>query len=310
MFRSWTLIGGIAAACSIVAALAGQQGAPDDPGIFRSGSSIVSVFATVVTSDNRLVTDLTQDDFEILEDGKPQPIVVFSNEPQPISVVVMLDTSGSMTANIKLLKEAAEQFVLRLLPADKAKVGVFHDRIEYSAAFTSDRDSLIAEIRDFGFGNGTRLNDALAISLDELYGLEGRRVALVFTDGQDTSSRANFRTIVDRARLEDVMVYSIGLESEYFDGTRMVRSRPEGALRRLAEETGGGYFELTRTSDLSRTFTRVAQELHSQYVLGFEALRADGRVHTLAVRLKRPGLTARARRSYVAAQPAARQEPR
>jgi Ca-activated chloride channel family protein len=260
------------------------------------------VFATVVATDNRLVTDLTQEDFEILEDGKPQPIVVFSNEPQPISVVVMLDTSGSMTANIKLLKEAAEQFVLRLMPGDKAKVGAFNDRIEYSAQFTNNRDSLIGEIRELGFGNGTRLNDSLGISLDELNGLEGRRVVLVFTDGQDTSSRTSFRTIVDRARLEEVMVYAIGLESEYFDGTRMVRSRPEGALRRLAEETGGGYFELTRTSDLSRTFTRVAQELHSQYALGFEALRFDGRVHTLAIRLKRPGLTARARRSYVAPQ--------
>jgi Ca-activated chloride channel family protein len=213
----------------------------------------------------------------------------------------MLDTSGSMTANIKLLKEAAEQFVLRLLPEDRAKVGAFNDRIEYSERFTSNRDSLVTEVRDLGFGNGTRLNDALAISFDELRGLEGRRVVLVFTDGQDTSSRVGFRTVVDRARAEEVMVYAIGLESEYFDGTRMVRSRPEGGLRRLAEETGGGYFELTRTSELSSTFTRVAQELHSQYALGFEAMRFDGRVHTLSVRVKRPGHTVRARRSYVAA---------
>lgn len=96
------------------------------------------------------------------------------------------------------------------------------------------------------------------------------------------------------------MAYAIGLQSEYFDGTRMVRSRPDGSLKRLAEETGGGYFELRRSSDLAPTFTRVAQELHSQYVLGFEADRLDGRVHRLTVKLKTPGMTARARRSYVA----------
>lgn len=293
-------LAGLGAGFVTVAVVFAQQGAPDQPAVFRSGSAIVSVFATVLTSDNRLVTDLTKEEFEILDDGKPQPLVVFANEPQPISVMVMLDTSGSMTASIKLLKEAAEQFALRLLPEDQAKVGAFNDRVEYSAQFTSDRDSLISEIRDLRFGNGTRLNDALAISLDDLKGLDGRRVILIFSDGQDTSSRASFRSILDRARAEEVMVYAIGLESQYFDGRRMVRSRPDRGLKRLAEETGGGYFELTKSSDLSRTFTRVAQELHSQYVLGFEATQFDGRLHSLTVRLKRPGLTARARRNYLA----------
>ncbi len=96
------------------------------------------------------------------------------------------------------------------------------------------------------------------------------------------------------------MVYAIGFESEYFNGASMVRSRPDRGLKRLAEETGGGYFELQKTSDLGPTFTRVAQELHSQYVLGFDAKQLDGKVHKLTVTLKQPGMTARARRSYVA----------
>jgi VWFA-related protein len=81
----------------------------------------------------------------------------------------------------------------------------------------------------------------------------------------------------------------------------MIRSKPDGGLRKVAEETGGGYFELTKSADLAPTFTRVAQELHSQYVIGFAPSQLDGRVHKLAVRLKQPGLTARARRSYQAA---------
>jgi Ca-activated chloride channel family protein len=106
---------------------------------------------------------------------------------------------------------------------------------------------------------------------------------------------------MDRARNSDVMVYAIGLEGEYFDGQRRVRTRPDGGLQRLAEETGGGFFLLRRTAELAPTFTRVAQELHSQYVLGFEAPLLDGKVHRVNVRMKQPGMTARTRRSYVAA---------
>ena len=98
------------------------------------------------------------------------------------------------------------------------------------------------------------------------------------------------------------MIYAIGLQSEMFDGARTVRSKPDGGLRRLADETGGGYFELKKTSELGPTFSRVAQELHSQYALGFEATQLDGKVHKLTVRMKQPGMTARARKSYLAAK--------
>ena len=115
----------------------------------------------------------------MLDNDKPQPLMVFENEARPITVVVMLDTSGSMTANLKLLREAAEQFLIRLLPEDKAKVGAFNDKIELSGHFTHDRDELIAEVRGLDYGNGTRLFDAAAMSLDELAGIEGRRVMVL-----------------------------------------------------------------------------------------------------------------------------------
>ena len=92
---------------------------------------------------------------------------------------------------------------------------------------------------------------------------------LVFTDGDDNSSKKSSGAVMERARLEEVMVYSIGLENEYFNGQQRVRSSPDRNLRKLSEETGGGFFLLKKKDDLGPTFTRVAQELHSQYVLGF-----------------------------------------
>jgi Ca-activated chloride channel family protein len=288
----------LAAAALIIEPLAAGPKAQEP--LFRATAATVSLFATVTDAEKRLVPDLVRDDFQIFDNNKPQALTVFDNQPRPITVVVMLDTSASMTNNLERLRDAAEQFVIRILPEDRGKVGAFNDKIEVSADFTSDRDRLISEIRNLDFGNETRLWDAVAISLDELRGVEGRRVVLVFTDGDDTSSRTSLGDVTDRARSEEVMVYAIGFESEYFNGVSMVRSRPDRGLRRLAEETGGGYFELKRSSDLGPTFSRVAQELHSQYVLGFEAAQLDGKVHRLEVKMRQPGMTARARRSYVA----------
>ena len=268
---------------------------------FKSGTQVVSIFVTVQDAQKRLVPALTQSDFEVFDNDKPQPITYFDNSVHPITCVAMLDTSGSMTLTINLLRQAAEQFVIRLLPDDKARVGAFNDKIQFAGRFTNNRDELVGAIKDLDYGNGTRLWDAVGASLDELKGIEGRRVVLVFTDGDDTESKIGLGNVVERARAEDVMVYAIGLESNYFNGQRMVRSKPDRGLRRIADETGGGYFELEKTADLAPTFTHVAYELHSQYVIGFTPTQLDGRVHKLTVKMKQPGMTARARRSYLAA---------
>jgi len=286
-----------ASSAALSAALAAQQ--PPGP-TFKSGTQVVSLFVTVADAQKRLVPDLTKEDFDVFDNEKPQPLTYFDNSIHPINVVVMLDTSGSMTLSIDLLKRAAEQFLIRLLPDDKAKVGAFNDKVQISSRFTNNRDQLISSTMDLDYGNGTRLWDAIGLSLDELKSVEGRRVILVFTDGDDTASKVGLGTVIDRARAEEVMVYAIGLESEYFNGQRMVRSKPDGGLRKIADETGGGYFELKKTSDLAPTFTKVASELHSQYVIGFTPTQLDNRVHKLMVKMKAAGLTARARRSYVA----------
>jgi Ca-activated chloride channel family protein len=272
-----------------------------DQPVFRSSVRTVPIYATVVDSSGRLVPDLERTDFSILDNGKPADVSLFSNDSQPFSAVVMLDTSASMTANLKLLNRAAEQFLLRLLPVDRAQVGAFNDKIQLSGTFTNNRDELIGALNDLYFGNPTRLNDGIGAGLDALKGLDGRRVVLVFTDGEDTASRTSFKTVLERARDEEVMVYSIGLESEYFNGQRVVRSKPSRDLRKISDETGGGYFELVKTADLAPTFTRVAQELRSQYLIGFAPAALDGKVHKLDVKVNRPGMTVRARKSYLAA---------
>ena len=290
-----------AAALAASALFAAAAQAPQPP-TFKTGTQLVSLFVTVADAQKRLVPDLKQEEFEVFDNDKPQAITYFDNSVHPINVVMMLDTSGSMTLTIDLLKQAAEQFLIRLLPDDKAKVGAFNDKIQLSARFTNNRDELISAARDVDFGNGTRLWDAVGASLDELKEVEGRRVILVFTDGDDTASKTSLGSVIDRARADEVMIYAIGLESKYMGPNgRMIRTRPDRGLRRIADETGGGYFELERSADLAPTFTRVAQELHSQYVIGFPPQQLDGRVHKLAVKLKQAGLTARARRSYVAA---------
>jgi VWFA-related protein len=268
---------------------------------FRSAGAVtVSLPATALDAQGRLVADLEREQFTILDNGKPQEITVFGNGVEPFTIVVMLDFSASMTAHLDLLKQATEQFILRMLPEDKGQVGAFSDKIQFSGEFTSDRDDLVGALDDLQFGNPTRLYDAIYESMAMLRGVSGRKVVLAFTDGDDTASRRSQGDVQERARDENVMIYAIGLQSEFMSGGRMQRSRPSGALRKLAEETGGGYFELKKTAELGPTFTRVAQELHSLYTLGFTPPALDNKEHRIEVRVNQPGVTVRTRRSYIA----------
>jgi Ca-activated chloride channel family protein len=287
---------------------------------FKSGASTVSVYTTVTDSAGRLVPDLTVDDFEIYDNGKPQPITVFANEVQPITLVMMLDRSGSMRTNFRLVEAAGEAFVQRLLPADKARIGSFSTRIQVDPeGFTGDSRELIRILRTELQPEGpTPLWNAVNVAITGLLKEDGRRVVLVFTDGEDSpmNFKLNNVTLMDvmaRAQRENVMVYAVGLESMptpggapggRFGGFRgpsgMLPQKPDPGLPRIAAETGGGYFELQRTEALTSTFARVADELHRQYALGFAPPKLDGKTHKLEVKLKKPGMTARARRSYVA----------
>jgi VWFA-related protein len=267
---------------------------------FRVSSQTVAIYATVVDADNHLATDLEQKDFEVYDNGVLKPLTLFKSDVQPITVVIMLDTSGSMTADIDLLKRAAEGFVLRMLPEDRARIGSFNDKIQISPRFSSDRDALIRILHDdLDYGNPTYLWDAIDASMSALANESGRRVVLIFTDGEDDKSvRMNYNKVLTRAVTENFMIYAIGKQSRMPGYV----TNPDRKLPPLAAETGGGYYGLKLGADLNGPFSRIADELHRQYVLGFSADTLDGTMHKLEVRVKTPGMIVRARKGYLASK--------
>jgi Ca-activated chloride channel family protein len=290
----------------------------DQQPTFKSGARTVGVYATVQDRGGRLLPDLAREEFEVRDNGKSQPITVFSNEVQPISVVMMLDRSGSMRGNFGLVQAAGEAFVRKLLPADKARIGSFAEKVEiHPEGFTSDQAELIGILRTRLQADGpTPLWNAVADAIDSLKVQDGRRVVLVFSDGADAPSNfrfdnKSFLDIMRRAQEADVMVYAVGLQSSQrpvlgggggFGGGFGQSSRPDPGLAAIADETGGGYFELTRAEDLAATFGRVADELHRQYLIGFAPPQLDGKMHKIQVRVSRPGTKVRARKEYFAAK--------
>jgi Ca-activated chloride channel family protein len=297
---------------AVLAGLAVVVPAQQQP-TFRSGARTVAVYATVTDRDGRLVPDLTKEDFEVKDNGKMQPIAVFSNDIQPITVVMMLDRSGSMRGNFRLVEAAGEAFVRALLPDDKARIGSFAENIQIDPeSFTNDKQELVKILRTKLQEQGpTPLWNSVDASIASLKTQDGRKVVLVFTDGADNPgnfkfNNLSFMDISRRAQQADVMVYAIGLESSGppriggggFGG--FGGNRPDPGLPAIAEETGGGYFELTRAEDLAATFARVADELHRQYLIGFEPVKLDDKMHKLEVRVKKPGMKVRARKEYQA----------
>jgi Ca-activated chloride channel homolog len=303
--------------------LVGAAAAVAQQPTFKSGARMVAVYATVAQKDGRLLTDLSQDAFEIREDGKLQPITVFSTVVQPFSVVMMLDHSGSMRGNAGLVEQAAEAFIRNLGPGDTARIGTFAERIVIQPeSFSSDQNTLLRILRSGQPVIGpTPLWNALDDAVAALRGREGRKVVLVFSDGGDApmNMSTNNRSIMDvmrDAQRDDVMVYAIGLQTTVILGANprggmgsmagsMTSVRPDPGLSRIAEDTGGGYFELNRSENLAATFATVADELHRQYALGFEPLKLDDRMHRLDVRVNRRGVNVRARKEYFAAKPSA-----
>jgi Ca-activated chloride channel homolog len=304
---------------------------------FRGSVRTVAIYATVMGADGRFVPDLPRDAFTIFDNGRRQELTLFANDIQPITVVLLLDRSGSMKANFSLVQHAAERFVDVMLPADKARIGSFSNRIQTDPRdFTSDHEELQRILRTELQEEGpTPLWNAVNVGITELLHQQGRRVILVFTDGMDApfpgQSNNSLKDVMKRAEEEDVMVYAIGLNpsdpnagggSSYprgggrrggfggggfgrrggiggFGGRPPVADHPDEGLPKIAAATGGGYFELSTTRDLAATFARVADELHHQYALGFTPEKLDGKMHALDVRAS-AGLTVRARRSYLA----------
>src|SRR5437870_5005566 len=308
---------------------------------FVAGTRTVAVYATVTNARGRLVPDLTRDDFAVDDNGKRQTLTLFANDIQPITLVMLLDRSGSMKPNFDLEEQAAEAFVREMLPADKARVGSFAKSIQVDPPdFTSDRDALLKILRNELQEDGpTPLWNAVNTGIDKLLVEQGRRVVLVFTDGVDmpmnfSNRNKSLKDVMKRAEEENVMVYAIGLAGQNgmpgpvgrgdrggrggvgpgafgglggrglggYSGSQPQMEKPDEGLPKIAAATGGGYFELTSPRDLAATFAHVADELHHQYALGFAPEKLDGKMHDLTVRLSRSDLIPRARKRYLASK--------
>jgi len=310
------------------------------PPTFSTANRTVAVYATVTSQEGRILTDLERDTFEIEDNSKRQEITQFANDMQPITVVMMLDRSGSMRANFELVEKAAEAFVNAMLPGDKARIGSFSNRIQVDPQeFTSDHEELLKILRTELQEEGpTPLWNAVNVGITSLLHEQGRRVILVFTDGVDmpmnfSNNNSSLKDVMKRADEYDVMVYAIGLAGQNGPqgfrgggggfgrggfgrggfgrggfgrgglggpGRFQMDDKPDEGLPKIAAATGGGYFELTSTADIATTFKRVADELHHQYLIGFSPQLLDGKMHALTVHVSASGAQVRARKSYLA----------
>jgi len=303
----------VAFAFSVVVA-SQQQQAP----VFRTAGDIVPVYVTVTDRSDRLVTTLTRENFEVFDNGRQQPLTLFDNTPQPIRLVVLLDVSGSMLGNLPILRAACEQLFARLRPGDLARVGSFGHDITISPAFTANQVELVSALPvEIAPNAPTPLWRAIDEAMTALAKETERRVVLVLSDGKDGAPFKFGQTfisqleIVDRAQREEVMIYGVGLRSRGLRqpmgpganlGAMLADDLPDPGLGTVAIETGGGYLEIRPRDDLGAAFTRVADELHSQYLLGFAPPARDGKRHKIEVKLTERDLKPRARKNYVAPQ--------
>lgn len=300
-----------------------QQTPPPQPQqpTFRSTGRVVPVYATVTDESGQLVLDLTQDDFEIRDNGKPQAITQFSMKLAPMTGTILIDGSQSVVRDFDLLIGAADAFIVRMMPGDRVRIGSFAEDVRLGPAPTDDRDELIRFLRNpfsLRMGIRTRLWDAIDLAIESLPPAESRRVVLALTDGQDTFSVKRQPDVISRAMRNDVMVYAIRVPPSTFEpkdqdeanrarmraaymGTDRIPARPpDGLLNEVVSDTGGGFFEIDQLSELNSIATQIALELHSQYILGFAPEKLDNKVHKIEVRVKKHGFNARARRSYLA----------
>lgn len=311
MTRSLITAAGLAAvvALGVGGPLSAQtpQRRPSDS-VFRAGVEMVSLNVTVLDQQQHYLTDLESRDFTILEDGARQDITYFNRTSLPIALSLLVDTSASMEQRLTIAQDAAIGFARKLRPQDLAQVVDFDTRVEVLQGFTADSTALETAIRATQAGGSTALFNALYISLKELAKIRPRteddvhrRAVVVLSDGEDTSSLVTYDEVLDLAKRSATTIYAIGLQSRD-NGLSKGFKEAEYVLRQLATETGGRAFFPQRAEDLAGIYGVIADELASQYVIGYASSnqKRDGSWRRLTVQVNRTGTTARTKRGYFA----------
>ena len=276
-------------------------------GTFRAGVDVVSLNVTVMDASNHYVTDLDEKNFSVFEDGVKQDVSFFTRKQQPIALSLLLDSSASMEDKLPTLQTAATNFVHRLKTNDLAQVIDFDSRVEIRQGFTSNQPQLDAAIQQTAAGGSTSLYNAIYISLKELAKTKAqgeddvRRQALVlFSDGEDTSSLISFDEVLELAKRSETAIFTIALRGA--DTQSKGFHEAEFVMRQLAQETGGRAFFPTKIDDLNGVYTEIADELASQYTLGYSSKngKRDGAFRRVVVQVDRANATPRTKRGYYA----------
>jgi Ca-activated chloride channel family protein len=275
---------------------------------FRAGVDIVPLTVSVTNVNSRPVGNLQQSDFTILEDGLPQSIVYFSATRSPIALSLLIDSSASMEGRLGLAQEAAIQFTRQMRPDDLVQVVDFDSRVQITQDFTADHAALEAAVRATQAGGSTSLYNAVYIALKQLERVPAassdqiRRHAIVLlSDGDDTSSLVGFDEVLEQVKRSNVGMYVIGLRSPS-EARFGPNSQGDFVLRQFAQQTGGRAFFPQRAEDLAGVYTQVADEIASQYVLGYvpRDRRSNTPWHSISVRVAKPDCVARTRAGYFA----------
>lgn len=263
-------------------------------GQFTSGVNVVEVYAAVTDQAGKPVTGLTQADFTVLEEGRPQTVSAFAAGDFPLSVAVALDRSFSMGA--KLLPSAisaTRTFLGELRPRDQSMIVGIGSEIEVLAPLSTDRPAQLRALASLKPWGTTGLHDAIIESIDAVQTAKGRRALVLLSDGSDRYSKATSSAALERARRSDVMIYPIAFG----------RSRPP-LFAELASLTGGRSFQPRTPAELNATMRTIANELRHQYLLGYTPSRpivtGEEQWRAITVRVDRPGVTVRARDGYLA----------
>ena len=300
-----------AAALALVTVQAAQPPQPAQPQVpFRAGVEVVSLNVTVTDGTTRYVTDLTAEEFNVFEDGVKQEVTFFNRTNLPIALALLLDTSASMESKLPTAQEAAIGFAKRLRTQDLADVIDFDSRVIVLAPFTNGASELEQAIHKTSAGGSTSLYNAVYIALKDLKKViaknteEIRRQAIVLlSDGEDTSSLLPFEEVLDLAKRSETAIYAIGLRAADGPGsTSKGFKEAEFVLRQFAQETGGRSYFPSQISELSAIYGQIADELSSQYTVGYTSRngRRDGSWRRVVVRVARPNLTARTKLGYFA----------
>lgn len=261
------------------------------------------LFPVVDRKTKRFVRNLKREDFKVFEDDKAQTITNFTSESDlPLTMALLVDTSGSIRDKLKFEEDAAIEFFYSTLQRgkDKALLISFDSGVDLLQDFTDDPEKLANEIRKIRAGGGTSLYDAVYLAVNKkLSGQAGRRIVILITDGDDNSSRISLTEALESAQKNDVTVYSISTNSSAFFGSKE-QERGDKTLQKFSDETGGKMFRPLKNEDLAASFVNIREELRAQYQIGYRPSNGnmDGTFRRIRVDILDRRYLARARSGY------------